>query len=120
MGDRAGTVGYLASRPVLQLEGLMMDRQYLDNIRKRRNLTEVLRGYGVRYYIATRARMGADGCWTVKEPFQAGPDSPAMTGHLCQRPLAEIKHGVFVNDIFDLSASAETQGNLGGSHAVTP
>ncbi len=58
MGDRAGAVGYMASQPVLQTEGLMMDSQYLENIRKRRDLVEVLRGYGARYYISTRAVMG--------------------------------------------------------------
>jgi hypothetical protein len=66
MGNRAGSVGYLASQPVLQLEGLMMDGQYLDNIRHRRNLLEVLRKYGVRYNISTRAAVGNDGCWVVK------------------------------------------------------
>jgi hypothetical protein len=111
MGDRAGAVGYLASQPVLQTEGLMMDAQYLDNIRKKRDLLEVLRGYGVRYYISTRAVMSSDGCWVVKEPFQAGPDSPAMIGRLCQRPLAEIKHGAFVNQIFDLLPHEMVQSN---------
>jgi hypothetical protein len=120
MGDRAGTVGYLASRPVVQLEGLMMDRQYLDNIRRRRDLLTVLRQYGVRYYISTRAKAGADGCWIVKEPWQAGPDSPAMTGHLCRRPVAELKHGAFVNEIFDLSASTGTHGSLDRTATVSP
>jgi hypothetical protein len=120
MGDRAGAVGYLASRPVLQLEGLMMDVQYLDNIRHRRNLVEVLRKYRVRYYISTRATMGDDGCWVVKEPWQAGPDSPAMTGRLCQRPVAEVKHGEFVNQIFDLSASNIIQGSSITAGSIHP
>jgi hypothetical protein len=78
MGDRAGAVGYLASRPVLQMEGLMMDGQYLDNVRYRRDLLEVLRSYGVHYYISTRVVRGNNGCSVVKEPFQAGPDYPAI------------------------------------------
>ncbi len=105
MGDRAGTVGYLSGRPVVQLEGLMMDRDFLENIRQRRDLLEVLRSYEVRYYISTRAVQDAEGCWKVKEPWQAGEDSPAMSGRICRQPVAVFSHGRFVNDIFDLQAA---------------
>lgn len=112
MGDRAGSVAYLSDSPVLQLEGLMMDKDYLNNIRQGRDLLQVLHEYGVHYYIATRAALGKDGCWTAKEPFQAGEDSPAMMGHICKKPIAVMSHGVFVNEIFDLqSPDLSIQGN---------
>ncbi len=123
MGDRAGAVGYLAPVPVIQLEGLMMDKPFLDNIRQQRDLREVLSQYGVLYYIASFHRdglsgaklsqteikhvgMGDDGCYNAKEPAQAGPDSPAMRTRLCQSPVAVFRHGDYVNDVFDLQPDA--------------
>jgi len=119
MGDRAGAVGYLAPMPVIQLEGLMMDKPFLDNIRHQRDLQDVLHDYGVRYYIATfrsetlhsadlsqseinHLGISSDGCYHAKEPAQAGPDSPAMRTHLCQSPVAVFHHGDYVNDLFDM------------------
>jgi len=104
MGDRAGAVGYLANVPVIQLEGLMMDKQYLDNIRAQRDVQDVLKQYEVRYYIFTSMRAGpdADGCYSAREPAQAGPDSPVMRAHICKTPVAVFQHGGYVNDVFDM------------------
>ena len=102
MGDRAGVVGYLIDEPLIQLEGLVMDKGFLDNIKKQRELADVLREYNVRYYVATRASLGADGCYSVKEPWQAGPDSPAMHDRICAVPVATFKHYQNINLVFDL------------------
>jgi hypothetical protein len=100
MGDRAGVVGYFGTEPVVQLEGLMMDPAFLQHIIKKEDLVKVLHQYDVKYYVSTRAAVDENGCWTVKEPFQAGPDSPAMHGTLCNKPVAEFTNGDFTNDIF--------------------
>jgi len=102
MGDRAGAVAYLAKVPVVQLEGLMMDADYLDDIRKQKNVKDVLLEYHVRYYISTGASVDSAGCYAVREPMQAGPDSPAMRSLLCQKPVATFDHRGFVNHIFDM------------------
>lgn len=102
MGDRAGTVGYFGSQSVVQLEGLMMDKDYLENIREKKDLLEVLHKYGVKYYVATEPQIDPNGCFLVKEPFQAGPDSPAMRARICQKPVAEFKHQQWTNDVFEL------------------
>ncbi len=111
MGDRAGAVGYLADVPVVQLEGMMMDRPFLDNIRAQRDLLRVLRQYGVRYYIYTSMQAGpdGDGCYAAKEPVQAGPDSPAMRARICMAPVAVYRHGEYENDVFDLQGGGERQ-----------
>ena len=106
MGDRSGAVGYLLPDPVIQLEGLMMDKAYLQNIRSQRNLLDVLHGYGVRYYIASRSRPEANGCYAFREPAQAGTDSPAMHGYLCKQPLLVLRHGDFTNEVFDLASAS--------------
>jgi len=101
MGDRAGMPGYLLDDPVIQLEGLVMDEQYLQNIREERNLNQVLRHYGVTYYIASNPeRNGA--CYGVREPIQAGPDSRVMRGTFCQPPIDHSLSNGVVTDIFDL------------------
>ncbi len=102
MGDRSGVVGYLINSPVLQLEGLMMDKEYLKNIQAEKDLLGVLKQYGVDYYISTRSTPDAEGCYAFREPWQAGPDSFVMNGRICQAPVAEFTHDVWVNDIFDL------------------
>jgi hypothetical protein len=104
MGDRAGAVGYLVNAPVIQLEGLMMDKAFLQNIREQRDLQDVLKEYHVRYYIFT-SRNGApdaDGCYRVKEPVQGGPDSPVMRSRICKVPVAAFSHEGFVNDVFQM------------------
>jgi len=51
----------------VQLEGLTMDRHFLDNIRERRELIQVLQGYEVNYYVSTNPRR-VDGCYVCSEP----------------------------------------------------
>ena len=104
MGDRAGAVGYLVNAPVVQLEGLMMDKEFLRNIRSERDLLDVLKQDHVRYYIrvSTSSVPDADGCFRAKEPVQAGPDSPTMSAHICKVPVAVFPRGGFVNEIFQM------------------
>ena len=108
MGDRAGMVGYLSTQPILQTEGLMMDGAYLTHIRRQDPLKDVLKLYGVDYYIAFEEKigdgghMGADGCYQAKEPAQAGNHSPVMRGAFCQAPVAEFSAPSGQTRIFDL------------------
>jgi hypothetical protein len=103
MGDRAGTPGYLLHEPLIQLEGLVMDKTFLANIREQRSLAEVLHDYGVRYYIATNP-VERDGCWLTAEPLVAGPDAPHMRGRFCMQPVAQFPHSGYNTVIFDLAA----------------
>lgn len=103
MGDSAGTASYLIHQPLVQLEGLMMDEAYLDNVRKQRNVEEVLASYNVRYYVVSFPHL-TDGCYQVVEPAQAGPDSMKMRGRLCMAPVAKFDAGGFPLVVFDLQA----------------
>ena len=107
MGDRAGRVGYLLSSPVIQTEGLMMDRPYLDFVAHETPLGEVLAHYGVRYYIAT-AYVPYTGCFEASEPAMAGPTSAHMHGEFCQKPLATSMDGGEETLIFDLQPKDNT------------
>ena len=78
-----------------------MDKAYLENIREQRSLNDVLRNYGVTYYIATDPQP-IGGCYTVREPIQAGPDSRSMHGTFCSEPVAHMVSFGEVTDIFDL------------------
>ncbi len=104
MGDRAGLVGYMLPSPLIQTEGLMMDKAYLENIRQQRNLIQVLRSYGVRYFIATNPV--ADGaCDLVREPAQAGPSAPTMSARFCAPPVhafsSDPKYKSYIFDMKD-------------------
>lgn len=108
MGDAAGTPAFLMEQPVVQLEGLMMDKSFLENIRGQRNLLDVLHDYRVRYYIALNA-IQHDGCRTVVEPRQAGRYSPHMTAKLCRPPAEEFYTGSYLVTVFDLGEATHRQ-----------
>jgi hypothetical protein len=101
MGDRAGRVGYLLDQPVIQMEGLVMDRTFLAYIQKATPLRTVLDAYHVRYYIGT-TKGPYPACFQADEPIQAGPASPHMRGTFCERPVAVVTENGVENPIYDL------------------
>jgi hypothetical protein len=102
MGDAAGTPAVVMGQPIVQLEGLVMDNRFLENIREERNLLDVLRAYGVRYYVSTNAEPSANGCFDLSEPKVAGPRSPRMRATLCKAPVKSFASGQFEVWVFDL------------------
>jgi hypothetical protein len=101
MGDRAGRVAYLIPDPLIQTEGLMMDRNYLEYIRRQTPLRETLAHYKVRYYVAT-AYEPFSGCFKANEPAKAGPNSAHMRAEFCEQPVATYFHNDIETLIFDL------------------
>jgi len=71
MGDRAGVVGYLMKSPLIQMEGLVMDKEYMKRLVRAKKLKELLKPYKVDYYIATNPEKLDDSTYVVKEPFQS-------------------------------------------------
>lgn len=92
MGDRAGTPAWLMSQPIVQLEGLVEDKQFLSHIKQQQPLPQVLAALGVDYYISAGAQQDGP-CFSFREPYQAGPKSPTMRGRLCEEPLSESGQG---------------------------
>lgn len=88
MGDRSGMVGYLLPDPLVQTEGLVMDRDFLDLVKRQTPLREALKQYGVHYYISVATKPYA-GCYRAAEPYEAGPASPHMVAEFCEPPVAE-------------------------------
>ena len=95
MGDRAGMFAITTSSPVVQTEGLVMDRAYLEHIRAQDDLRSVLSSYGVNYYVAFvfeknyKWQFNKD-CFHALEPSIAGPDSLRMRSDFCEAPLFEF------------------------------
>jgi hypothetical protein len=102
MGDAAGTPAVVMGQPIVQLEGLVMDKKFLNNIREKRNLLDVLKEYGVRYYISTNAVSSGNGCFDLSEPKVAGPRSPHMRAVLCRAPVKYFDSGEYAVWVFDL------------------
>lgn len=69
MGDRAGLISYLIESPLVHLEGLVMDKQYLNTFKSSSNLKEILKKYNVDYYIANMAKKTPNG-YIVEEPYK--------------------------------------------------
>lgn len=103
MGDRAGMFLITTPNPVLQAEGLVMDRTYLEHIRAQDDLRSVLTSYGVNYYVAFVPKWSwkvqfEKGCFHAMEPFLAGPSSMRMRSDFCGAPVYQFPgfDGVYV------------------------
>lgn len=108
MGDRSGMVGYEMSNPLVQTEGLVMDKPFLERIKREEELLPALSAYNVRYYVATQynpqTRVSpASGCLHAAEPMQAGATSAHMRGELCHAPVARFAHDGYATAIYDLN-----------------
>lgn len=66
-GDGAGTAAYLIDNPVIQLEGLVMDYNYLEEIKKG-DFIRILENYNVDYYV-TITSIKKDSAWHFTEPW---------------------------------------------------
>ena len=103
MGDEAGTAAWLSRQPIVQLEGLMMDADYVKLIAARTPLQQIFARYGTQYYILLGVRPGPDGCTHSFEPTQGGPHSPHALGTTCATPLAHFERDGVSMNIFDAS-----------------
>jgi hypothetical protein len=99
MGDRAGYVGYLIQQPVIQLEGLVEDEQYLQKLKAREPLRSILNDYEVAYYVGANP-VKEDGCYRMTEPLQGGPTVYRVQGVFCEAPVATFRHGGYETVIF--------------------
>lgn len=99
MGDRAGIAGYLLPYPMVQTEGLVMDRNFLESIKRQDPLSEVLARYGTNYYVTT-TRKRFSGCLPIEEPSQAGASSPHLHATICEAPLASFENDGWWTYIF--------------------
>ena len=106
MGDRSGMVGYLLPDPLVQTEGLVMDRPFLNSIQRHAPLAEALAPYHVAWYIAS-TRAPIPGCFHALEPAQAGPTSPKMSAEICQPPIAAFRHDATTTYIYSFPFTAQ-------------
>lgn len=95
MGDRAGMFTITTPNPVLQAEGLVMDRRYLEHIKAQDDLRSVLASYGVNYYVAfvfarNYPSQFRGGCFRAMEPSIAGPSSLRMRSLFCEAPVFQF------------------------------
>jgi len=107
MGDRAGKVGYLLDNPMIQLEGLVMDKGFLAHMKRAEDLHTVFRDYHVKYYIGT-SHQPFSGCFTAVESYQAGPTSPRLHGEFCEPPVARFQHGDVETLVYDVGGESGT------------
>ena len=124
MGDRAGVTAFINKQPILQIEGLAADQLLVDSIRSKANLLNVLRKYGVQYYIVSfplREFREQDRVWDLQEPHwqHVEPYVPVLRGHFYAPeiyryplPVAEAlkDSSVWVTRILDISQAKDLEG----------
>jgi hypothetical protein len=57
--------------PLIQLEGLVMDKKYMTTLTRSTKIKDLLEDYNVDYYIASNPTQLNDSTYIVKEPFQS-------------------------------------------------
>jgi hypothetical protein len=100
MGDGAGSVGFML-KGLVQLEGLVNDRQMINDIVAQGRIEDSLRRQKVDYYIAA-LHPGADGCVVQREPLQGGDRAPHMSQKVCEKPLFLDKTQWITTTIYDV------------------
>jgi hypothetical protein len=103
MGDRAGSVGQLLPNRLIQLEGLVMDSKFLENLHHSKSIAELLKKYDVHYYVATGSRRNDDGCYTTWEPSQSRGDSFKLESRLCAPVVDAFTIDGYTTIVFDVS-----------------
>ncbi len=93
MGDRAGIVGFLIKSPLVQLEGLVMDKKYLDLLEEKDSIEKVLNEYNVDYYIGTDLKKLQNDCYMIVEPVQSSGYSRQIKSELCWKEVLKFKIG---------------------------
>ena len=92
MGDRAGYFGFLANRPLLHLEGLVADVEYLHQLEAGQGLQRLV-DEGVDFYVhdsrpGLPTDVAGEPCWRFAEPpYTRGP-SYLVT--VCERDLVYV------------------------------
>jgi hypothetical protein len=71
MGDAAGLPGYVLDQPIIQLEGLVMDFDYLEMVKKG-DLKQIFKKYKVDYYITISSTNDGEN-WIFTEPWNHHP-----------------------------------------------
>jgi hypothetical protein len=87
MGDGAGAVGHLIKSPIIQLEGLVMDKKYLTLLESSDEVEPLLNSYNVDYYIGSNLTRSDKNCFVVIEPLKSRGFSRQIRSKLCW-PLA--------------------------------
>jgi hypothetical protein len=104
MGDLAGAAGFFLPYPLVQTEGLVMDPPFLQKIRHQEDLIQVLRQYGVRYYVSSVDYKTHPPCFHAVEPIRGGPTSARMRAVFCQPPVLQYDVSYWRTRIYDLNA----------------
>lgn len=90
MGDRAGMVGYLSTSPIIQIEGLVMNKAYLKFMHQNgMTVNKILEFYGVNYYINYQV-IDVSGCFNGREPIFG---KFAILFRICKNPIERLSQG---------------------------
>lgn len=102
IGDRAGLFTYITGATTIQLEGLVMDRDYLENL-KSMDLFEILEYYDAEYYIGTEPTSDNNGDFVFKEPIQASELNVFITDTVYSEPLAVVSSHDITSYLYKVS-----------------
>lgn len=91
MGDQAGALGKLIPNRLIQLEGLVMDKEYLNKLKTMNDLPTLLKSYHIKYYVTAFAEEVKPGCYLVSEPHVSNGYSKKIKSIICDK-LIQHQH----------------------------
>ena len=102
MGDGAGSVGFLLPGDLVQLEGLVNDQAFLDEMQAGGSIYASLKRQGVDYYITSEVPEPLGGCIDLREPKQGGSRVARMNERVCEKPALVSTTGWMTSQIWDV------------------
>ncbi|PKL79168.1 MAG: hypothetical protein CVV25_08850 [Ignavibacteriae bacterium HGW-Ignavibacteriae-4] len=89
MGDRAGLVSFLIENPLIQMEGLVMNKQFVHDL-KSNKLLKLLNMYDVNYYIANNPNRINNSKWFVQDPYKIHPSQIVSSDTIYSVPYDSV------------------------------
>ncbi len=102
VGDGGGAVGFLIPGSVAQLEGLVNDETFLEELKARGSLAASLKRQKVDYYITSNVDDGQEGCVQLVEPRAGGPRVSRISENVCEKPIFSNRTGWVYSQIWDV------------------
>lgn len=102
IGDGGGAAGFLIPGSVIQMEGLVNDEAYLEELKAGGSLNASLKRQNVDFYITSIHYTPGPGCVELLEPLQGGPRVSRMRETTCDDPVFTNRTGWVNTQIWDV------------------
>ncbi len=102
IGDGGGAAGFLIPGAITQLEGLVNDEHYLEELKAGGSLYASLKRQNIDYYITSLDYAEGAGCVDLVEPVQGGPRVSRIKETACEKPIFTNRTDWIQSQVWDV------------------